>query len=69
MKSGKSANIKLANECGFKMNVKEEYAGDWTLIADLKNGSAYHANFRLVVNNKKDLLMNEVSFLYESKFL
>ncbi|XP_001600422.2 uncharacterized protein LOC100115799 [Nasonia vitripennis] len=59
LKSTESANIKLANECGFKMNVKEVYGGEWTLIADLKNGSAYHGEFRLVVKNKKDLQVNE----------
>ena len=43
------------------MNVKDEYSGKWTLVADLKNDTAFQAVFEVHVNNLSDLKPNQVN--------
>lgn len=53
-------NVTLLGECGFKIIVKKEHAGTWTLIADLNNDTTFFGTFNIMVGNEEKLKLNQV---------
>ena len=57
-----------SKQCGFSLTVDKDFQGQWTLYANLANGTTYYAVFTINVQDEKALKPSHVRFKIKTTF-